>query len=870
MASPNSTLPNDEKEAQDSAYNPGEHANRERMAGNHDSLPGYDRSADGLDDHPISKGKADGKDPQDSADAIRDAEDKGGWDNKTSSYGGNRSKGGRIFSVANLKAIGKKRGITGIILTVLLGGGAAGSLLFTPGIVLVQMREALTDRFNTQFASMDSRTTRLLNTKIEGTTKGVCGSKITIKCKYSTISQKQVIRLKNAGIEVEGTKFGSRTKPTTYTFNGGEPMSAKDFNKRISSDLDLRLAMKRAYNPKFAGFSDNIWKTTANDLKLSKQRALVDGDAETKEKAMNDKVKNGKEFDLNSDGVICDENDKCSKDGTELTEEQSRARRAAITAASEISDEVENTATQAIETTGKTAVNGVANFFKITGAADAACQAYTAVRSLGYAAKTVRAVQLARYAMIFINTADQIKAGTAKAEDVAYLGTIMTTLAYDAAAGAQRKAAMDSAGMKYTMYGEVGGFKSTAGSYASQFMAGGGLTGDLIAVTSYIDAVLGKAPREVCRGLSNGWVQLGSTAGGIALMLIPGVNVAFGALDVIKGIASVSISVGIAILPSLLKDTVAGNVTKGAIGEDAGNAVTSGFGVIASNVAQDGGNGPVSVDEAVAYTTLQNETIARYAADERETLSPLDPTSPNTFIGSIVSKFLPVIANQASLGTSLSTLGSIFSISASSIIPTSSALTVAQQREAYSICSDPDYKEMEIATDPFCNVVYAIPTQFLSRDNIAVADSLAGQYDEETGAPVEGSTYADYVKNCINRKDPVGSGGEDDQGNTGEMCKVKSDNVNNYLFYIDQRIENGMEGYDDGNEPVASTTTDTTFDEEVAISPTALSVPEPSNVATYGVFAPEKATSLSSQLYVTETALSAAFPFATITRRYAA
>ena len=78
MASPKSTLPNDEKEAQDSQYNPGEHHARELNAA-HESIPGYNRANDGLDDHPISAGDARGVEPSDPASGLRDAESNPSW-----------------------------------------------------------------------------------------------------------------------------------------------------------------------------------------------------------------------------------------------------------------------------------------------------------------------------------------------------------------------------------------------------------------------------------------------------------------------------------------------------------------------------------------------------------------------------------------------------------------------------------------------------------------------------------------------------------------------------------------------------------------------------------------------------------------------
>ena len=818
MANPQSTLPNDEKKAQDSAYNPSEHAYREGISASHVDA-GIDQ-AEAFANDPANHDPS--KENPDSADAIRDAEDAGG--NWKSEYGGNKTKAGRIVTPMNVRAILKKRGPLGLIAVLGLGGGLLGTALFSPGIILVHMKESLTDRFNTQLASMDSRKSIILNQKILGTTSGVCGVKISILCNYSTISEKQSALLKTAGIEVKGksTIFGSGVKPSSYSFNGGEPMDAKTFAAKIKTDPALASAMKQAYNPKYAGFADKIWEGVASRLGINKRRALVDGNAEAKTKALDEEVKSGKKIDIANDGVTCKDNVCTDREGNDLSAAQKAARQAAIDASQEVVDGVaENTTKDVIagvEDGATKGVTSIANFVKLTGYADTACQAYSSVRGLGYAAKTIRAIQLARYAMVFVNTADQIKGGTAKPEDVAYLGGILTNIAYDVKSGVKRKAAMDSAGMQYTLYGNSSGFKGKGSSYVSQFMAGGGLTGDLIAVTDYINSTLGppNTAKTTCAVLSNGWVQAGSVIAGIGLMLVPGANVVLGISDIAKGAFGVAAGIAMAVLPDLLKAIVAGNVTKGLIGEDAGNAISSGFGVIASNTAQAGGNAPMSVNDAVAYTNLNDRVLASYTADEAKTLSPFDGSNKGTFVGSIVDKLLPFVSATGSIGNPLSALSSLTSSSLATILPSASAVTTEQERQALTSCNDPDYVILEVATDPFCNLVFGIPTQYLNRNPITVATSITGQYNPETGEPIAGSSYAGYVTDCINRLEPIGSTGSDPSGDDGSKCRINESNANYYLFYMDQRVNHGMNGYNSGGsagQSVPAATADATIDQ---------------------------------------------------------
>lgn len=796
------------KEEQDSAFNP-EQVKAARELQEAEQRSAFDRDFE--DPERLAKDGVSG----DLSGGARSAEENGGWKTNVtpdSEYGGKQTEGGRVLSADNVRAILKKRGPLGLIITIGLGGGILGSLLFSPGIILVQMKEALVDRFNVQFASADARTTKLIDSKINNATKGLCGAVVSVGCKYASMSKEQAGLFQERGkITVIGDDVsgGKRIAPTAFEFEG-KRIPASEFTAARKADPKLRNALRQAYNPKYAGFADKIWLKVAKKMGLTKQRSLPDGTDAEKTKAIADDTKNGRASLAIDDGVTCTDSGCTRKDGSALTDAEADEARAAKATASQTADEILDSADGATErsaaksigavvgSVGETALKTVGSFIKVTGPVDTACQAYSAVRGLGYAAKTIRAFQLARYAMVFVNTADQIKAGTVKAEDVAYLGGILTSIAYDAASGAKRQAAMDSAGMKYALYGDSSGFRGKSSTYISQFMAGGGLTGDLIAITSYINqfaTVNGVGPRKTCSVLNNGWVQLGSAAVGIVLMLIPGVNVAVTAVDIAKAAASVAVSVGLAILPDLLRDIVAGNITNGLVGEDSGNGIASGFGVIGSGVSQYGGNGTMTTADGVGYLSLQNQTIARYAADEQSTLSPLDASSKNTFLGSIVNKLLPYSDQMSSLSGSLSALASIVGGAFGGLIPKSSAITTEQYNEALTVCNDPDYEG--IATDPFCNVIFGIPPQYLDRDPTEVANQLAasGQINIVSGTVTPGSDYAGIVKDCIDAVQPIGSGGPDGTGDDGSKCTINDQNANYYLYYVDQRIDTAMNGY---------------------------------------------------------------------------
>lgn len=790
MVSTKSTLEPDSKEDQDSKYDPADQAYLERMAGHVSS---------GID-----QAEAFANDPknQDSNEEVRNKEENpdkapsdAGW---RSSYRGGNGGGEKVTA----KAFLKKKGPIGGIVALVLGGSIVGTMLFSPGLMLVQMKEMLLDRFNYQEAVMGPRSKLMLDKKITSTfTTGVCTNVVSVKCKFSTISNRQAARLKAAGVDIENgaQKFGGRVKPTTIIFNG-ESISAKDFKARYNADVELRNAMRKAYNPRFAGFADKVWAKVATKIGVTKQRALPDGDAKEKSESIKEKTKEGTKLSLDDPNVTCEGSQCTNADGGTMTTEEARA---AAQASKEATEEAVEEAAQAAANTAKAALGGaaksVAAAVAVTGVVDVGCQAYSSVRALGFAAKTVRSLQLARYAMVWLNTADQIKDGTAKPEDVSYLGEIATTVEMDED-GNPRKPFMDSFGMQYTQYGTVG----KADNYVNQFMAGGGLTGDLIGITSYIGSLVGGAPRETCKTLSNGWVQAGSIAAGVALLLIPGVNVAWSGKATANLVIAGVLSVALALLPELMKDILAGNVVDGIVGEDAGNAVASGYGTMAGDLAQEGGGAPMSIEQGVEFVRLQDEVVAQYHEDEASTLSPLDPTSSHTFVGSIVAKLLPYSSNvKSGLFTSAaSSLASTVGSSLGSVIPTSSAAANATTEAALTYCKDDDYANyLEIATDPFCNPIYGIPAEYINKDPIVVVDELlaTSQIDQE-GVVIPGSEYEEYISHCIERSSPLGDTGQSLNGDPGLKCKIDSDmKANYYLYRIDSRIDDGMDGYEEGS-----------------------------------------------------------------------
>lgn len=731
------------------------------------------------------------------SDALKNAEENptDEWKNNVTGKALKTPKSGRV------KNFLKKKGPSSLIITVLLGGGIGLTTFFSPGILLVHIKEVMVNKFNTQLASMDVRTTKMLVAKM-GTTKGSC-KVITIACKYSTMTDKQIANFEKAGIVVEtdGKTILGRSKPKNFIFND-EKISAKDFSKRISDNAEFRSAIKTAYNPKYAGFADSIWRKAASKLGITKAKVSIDGDTdEAKLKDMQKKTDHNKNLASDDVGKELKKGDKKSDGITEYTPEEIESHNKALKSSQDLLDNVGDIEKSGVKSASPSVFSGtvkkVSGVVSITGFVDNACMAYNSIRALGYAAKTIRAIQLASYAMIFLNVADQIKAGDAKAEDVSYLGTVLTsTVAKVDGKNTNVKSATDSFGYKYAAYGDLGKMPTSS----TQFMAGGGLAGELTAVTTIINKALGNTPKKTCGFLGNPIVAGASIVGGILLAVFAApVGIGKIALQAAQTAAIIAATVAI---PAMLQDIVAGVIVdESTVGEDAGDAIVSGSSGIMGAAAAAGGNAPLTPEQAVAYNNLSNNIAAQYAEEDRIAYNPFDITNSNTFFGQIAFNLMPYFANMSSISN---TFQSIAGLASGTLLKSINNTVKADDSETeYTMCEDPDYVDLNsdgnrkdrVATDPFCNVIYGIPPKYLEKDPLDVIDDLKGQIDEQTGAAVAGSAYSTFLENCINRDRPLGDTGDGSQDD-GSMCLINKENSDYYLYAIDQRVQKGMDGED--------------------------------------------------------------------------
>lgn len=766
----------------------------------------YDRDFDNVADNYDKS--ADSSQENENIQKTRQAEESP--DNFRYTGSGQKQKSNSVTLRGRLKKAGPFGLIAGIVLS-----GFFGLSLLSPGLLLVQLKETMSDKFNDQLATMDVRTTKLLKKKLTATTtKGICNP-VSIRCKYRTIGNRQLKKLEKAGFTVDGdrTSITGRMKPTSFEFNGNA-IKASDLLTEAAKDPDLRSALRKGYNPKFAAFSDAIAAKVRAKLGLKKSKNITPS---------SDEKKMQKELKDNSSGksIANQEPPRKIGDGDDATYEDSDGRsinKEEFDKYSSVSAELETRSSLsgvAKKAAVKSGIKGVLTSTAFgLGAADTLCTGWTVMRVASFAAKVFGARQLIRYSYQFMNTADSIKAGDATPEDTAYLSKILTT------PNSEGRAATDSYGYKYAAYGDsfnVGNFDSSNKSgvltddavnkneidnETAKYVNGQIIPGNVFAsfVTKF-NSVGGGGTKEgvdkFCK-FEKSWTGQGiligvSVLGAVAAIFSGGGSVSAGAAAQVGAMATLSVGLGL-LTPKLLDLAKGTLITGDENGNEAGNAITSGMGAYNAQTSQARGLGVLNKEDAVAYTNTSREIAATYNQDEASELSPFDATSKNTFLGSIVSKLLPYTTKTSSVSGSLLSTGSLVSSSLSSVVNATSHASPAKSSD-FNSCSDSEYTTRSLAADPFCNLRYGMSEKALAKDPEDVLDyMLRGNYiTSDTDASPQGE-YADYVTSCIERSTSIGDISE---GSNGDECIQGGENDERNtmfrLFYIDTSIEDGME-----------------------------------------------------------------------------
>jgi hypothetical protein len=739
------------------------------------------------------------------------------------------------------------KGPIALIITLVFGGAVGlGGLFGGNSLILVNFVEVLTGgKNNLSLGSLANRSSKIMALKLKGGVSGICSSSISVMCKYNSLTPTNIDGLNKEGVSVldsnkneisssDETTRG-KIKPSFYSFEG-KVIPAEQFASELGSNTDFLTAVQNGmkYEPEYASLSGKIWAKFAGVFGISKKAPFDDTTDTTDDKRLATVEADTEDpVTLDANDVPTAASDDCGE-GTECTQAQideaDQNRTQGVTDLTSAESATTKAVTGELATVGETVVEGAEDAedsVSVDGIAQNACSFYGTVRTIGDAAKTVRALQLAKYAMIFLTTASMIKAGNANSGDVAYLAGILTALyAYKNS----RESATDTLAYRNKAFGDTGTLDTTA----NQFLTGGGLVGDLNSALNIVFGLIGgqAGANRTCNIVNNPVVQGGALIAGVVAWIFPVSDAGMTAKEVGQIALQTVIAGAEALLPGMLKDVIAGKlIDKTIVGAAAGDALVSGIGAIMSDNAQYGGNAPLTPDQAVAYNDLQDQTADQIADQDRKTANPLDASDPNTFLGTMFTYMSQYSSGFSSITGALSSTASLVSGSFGSLVGSTAK---ADSASNYTTCQDSDYSNIEtsvvggantqLATDLFCNPERGIPPVYL--DAAPDPSTLTQQFidgnevDPITGDPLAAGAqgqsglsdgaYSAFVDNCINRDQstPLGDG---EPGANGSTCFITNQaTANYYIHFIDQRALDQMENGMDDDTSGASTATQAT------------------------------------------------------------
>lgn len=660
----------------------------------------------------------------------------------------------------------KKKGPMALIGLLLAGGGGLFTALLSPGLAIVQLKEALMDDLNDSVSAMDNRAVHIFRAKMKQQVKGLCTKQVSVRCKYQSMSKTQVKKLAKAGIQVNAEPERRSLKSGRYhvksiSYIAGVDEEGKritrtvtpsEFKDHYRTNADFRSKMNSYYSAKWYSVRGPDMDSVKNKFKLSFKRLINGKNTNEMRDQINRNVTEGaSERDGRKvsvvDGKYVDENGNVimDKDGNPLDPNAEEKK---------ISELKKLTSTGA----GKTLTTGLKATNMYTGTQTAVCGILKLMRMAGIAARNMKFAQSMRYAVPFLNTADSIKAGTATPEATAFVGDILThqdmrdmvlteaSLPTEEDSAGKKvlssavssdpadispqpnpnkgKDAMDAPLVKASMHGTT----SDIGLRESLASLSGSMGSTMVALVDEFRRLVPGQSENQCAFWLNPIVQ---GAGFILSAATIAISCVAGCAAVIPGIAKAAATTAVVIFATVLltnkiQDMVDGKTfTADSEGYDAGGGIASGTAALGSAAASSKGMNPISTPEEIKERDL---VAMEYKARDIEVQqleaqdTPYDIYNQYSFLGSIAWSLAPIARSSSSTVASAITAPiQLISSVPSWFAPKASAL-VASGPERYTKCDDEVFERINLdSADMMCNIRWGMSDAQLNADPQKVA-----------------------------------------------------------------------------------------------------------------------------------------------------
>lgn len=774
-----------------------------------------------------------------------------GWRNNVSGGGTHKSRNAASKGGAKNRAMSFFKGKGAFATT---GGviGGVGALIFAGTFNMVSLMsnhitEMVTEKLNSASISMNKRSSKVFKLKFK--TKGVnCVAGIV--CRMSRVTDRNLKNLREAGFQVEvekGESILGRKKISSikYVKAGHEiPLdSSSEIKSVLTNNPEVREALKRGYNGRFASFLDKKWQKLKGWFSFKKWRKNNKGKTEEEidedmKKTANDHSKEEDADGKSRKGDPDPEDGKVEKGdkGTSAVKDKLKSNSDKLKKGFKNARQKSIAAANTIKGVGQT-LSGPLN------AIDKICGVYALVTMGWSVAKVAKVEVFAQFGLSFLSMSSKIRSGDATQEEVTAQGNSLMGIANkkdsdekkdseqsdsntsrlkeafaffadSAEENSPGKSATDSQGWRAVAYGDrISKLDNSAKDYQV------GITGALAKIMdTFTSGTLGWVVRKGCKVATVTTAVVGAAV--VVASLVACATTACVA-EVLGSIAwgaavGVALSLALTVLKDKAMDEISLHVAQGLTGtilndstkgENFGNAIMSGSAAMMSKNTMAGSGGVLTKSQAVAFYHETERQIAENAEEIRKTRSPFDPNTRHTFLGSIVSNMLPYSKQIASISGFLPSIIGGAQRSFAAITPGAHAANDANFIANMDTCEDKSIKDTGAATDIFCNVYTGIDMKIADKDTDQVIDELKssgdlkekdssgdGDTDDMLSTVEMGSDLKKYEKYCFNRKKPIGASEDDDDDNFGAICNSdKNPKANLYaLFLTDVRVEEGM------------------------------------------------------------------------------
>lgn len=732
----------------------------------------------------------------------------GPWANKLSGQKNNPKNNNERFSFV------KKKGPLISIIITLFGGGLITLTTLSPALLPLAFKENLADVLNDASPALSIKSDKRIYSKFKSTKDAFAESsdgKCNIKCRMGSINDTMKQNLESKGFKVETITNKNLVGGQRHIITALEFPATDGPPQRITTGAEFEKVMKNtarassfrsAFNSKTAFFLNTKFGTVLRQ-----------------------------KFNLNKIATLSEELKKSAVDSTKTTADRVNDAIRRTLGLPEVDSSKSLSPIDTIKTDpnykksldfiegpiSSTVTKTASIFGKATNVADkpsdivgAICTAYNVSKGVTFATKIAKRDVITGFAMMFLTSIDQWKAGDSNEELMTIIGNKFTQ------PDENGYTATDSQGLKTIFFNKTDPLTDEDNRYSIAAtsktlgilttLASAATLGGIMAIgvnnMSSLCRLAGSDVLDIAVVCSSEIVAAAfGLVGSGGIVTLGALGVCAAKLAIMQGAISLALKTALSNIIPAIAENETPKLDEKTRGKALGNALYTGTAQIFGGSSASYGMkaGTVAEIEQYAIDTAemrkQDKKIAYYEARN----TPFDIYNQYSFLGSMIRKMGVSSFSNTEI---LSKISSIFSFIPKSLasLTTSVGAESYNKADIYGKCNDLGLKSIGVEADAFCNPSYVMSSEEINADTYEVIDRLIDRGDiDEDGNPIPDSDYQKYITYCADRVEPLGETSsmieeKDYEWKVGYMCTTNSQEFSDYRsFTMDKAINDTMD-----------------------------------------------------------------------------